>query len=47
MGSTGHVTRGKEKRIAYRGLVEKFEGITTLGRHSYRKEDNIKRVFNK
>jgi hypothetical protein len=38
----GHVTRMGERRVAYRGLVEKPEGRRPHGRPRRRWEDNIK-----
>jgi hypothetical protein len=38
----GHVVRRREKRNAYRILVEKPEGKTPLGRSRRKWEDNIK-----
>jgi len=46
MRCAGHVSCRGEKRCAYRGLVEKMGGRRKLGRHRYRREGNIKRVFN-
>jgi hypothetical protein len=40
-----HVTNRREKIIAYNVFVEKSESKRTLGRHRYRREDNIKMIF--
>jgi hypothetical protein len=39
------VTSRGGKGFAFRGLVEKFERTRNLGRHRYRREDNIKRIY--
>jgi hypothetical protein len=39
---TGHVARVGERRVVYRGLVGKPEGMRPLGRPRHRWEGNIK-----